>query len=124
MAAVRSRARSVVMSSRLLHRSRLGLAVAAARVPSADASAGTTENLLVNGNAELQACTRDWTAQTSVPGWRVVRGAASVLCYAAFDFTGQTPATRSDEPAGKALFGAPGVDPEMEQVVDVAAAGA
>ena len=107
-----------------LQSSWLGLVIAAMLVPSAPASAGTTQNLLVNGNAELQSCTRDWTAQTSVPGWRVVRGAASVLCYAAFGFTGQTPATPADKPAGKALFGAPGADTEMEQVVDVSAAGA
>ena len=75
------------MGSSILHRFLLGLAVAAPLVP---AAAETTENLLVNGDAELQSCTRDWTAQTSVPGWQVLRGAASVLCYSAFDFTGQS----------------------------------
>ena len=112
------------MASGRLHRFWLGLAISGLLVPSVAASAGTTQNLLVNGDAELQPCTKDWTAQTSIPGWRVVRGAASVLCYAAFDFTGQTPATPVDVPAGKALFGAPGADTEMEQIVDVAAASA
>ncbi|HEY4039126.1 MAG TPA: hypothetical protein VGM15_09925, partial [Burkholderiaceae bacterium] len=51
----------------------------------------TTGNLLVNGDAESHRCTDDWTAQTPVPGWRVVRGAASVLCYSAFGHAQETP---------------------------------
>ena len=34
-----------------------------------------TGNLLLNGDAELHRCTKDWTAQTPVPGWRVHRPA-------------------------------------------------
>jgi hypothetical protein len=70
------------------------------------ANASTSANLLVNGDAELQVCTNDWTVQTSIPGWHVVRGAASVLCYSAFNFAQVTPITPSNVPAGKALFGA------------------
>src|SRR5271167_897480 len=89
------------------------------------ASAGEkTRNLLINGDAELQLCTNDWDAQTSVPGWRVLRGAASVLCYSAFGLAEETPVLPTNLPAGQALFGAPGADTEMEQVVDVAAAAA
>jgi hypothetical protein len=89
------------------------------------ASAGeTTQNLLVNGDAEMQLCTGDWVAQSSVPGWRVLRGAASVLCYSAFGLAGETPSLPTNLPAGRALFGAPGADTEMEQVVDVAGAAA
>ncbi|HEX4160317.1 MAG TPA: alkaline phosphatase family protein [Rhizomicrobium sp.] len=112
------------MGASRLRRYGLALAVAAGVFRSAGAGAGTTPNLLVNGDAELQSCTKDWTAQTSIPGWRVVRGAASVLCYSAFKFTGQTLITPPHKPGGKALFGAPGADTEMEQIVDVAAAGA
>ena len=84
------------------------------------AHAATSPNLIVNGDAELHRCTRDWTAQTPVPGWRVVRGAASVLCYAAFDFTGKAPVTPPYvRLAGKALFAAPGADTAIEQEVDV-----
>lgn len=93
-------------------------------VASAAGQAGTTPNLLANGDAELQLCTRDWTAQTSVPGWRVLRGAASVLCYSAFQFTGESPATPQGQPIGNALFAAPGADAAIEQVVDVTAAAA
>jgi Phosphoesterase family len=89
------------------------------------ANAGeTTQNLLINGDAELRLCTNDWDAQTSVPKWRVLRGAASVLCYSAFGLAGETPVLPKNLPAGQALFGAPGADTEMEQVVDVAAAAA
>jgi len=98
----------------------LGLVVAL--IQPAIANANTSANLLVNGNAELQLCTNDWTAQTSVPGWRVIRGAVSVLCYSAFNFTNVTPATPSNVPAGNALFAAPGADTAMDQSVDVSAA--
>jgi Phosphoesterase family len=86
------------------------------------APARTTDNLLVNGNAEVQRCTNDWTAQTSIPGWRVTRGAASVLCYSAFTLGAETPITPSGGARGKALFAAPGADTAMEQMVDVGAA--
>ena len=79
---------------------------------------------MVNGDAELQRCTNDWTAQSSVPGWRVLRGAASVLCYSAFEFTQETPVTPSNMSAGDALFAAPGADTAMEQSVDVSTASA
>jgi hypothetical protein len=98
----------------------LGLVVVL--IQPASANANTSANLLVNGDAELQLCTNDWTAQTSIPGWRVIRGAASVLCYSAFNFTNVTPVTPSNVPAGKALFAAPGADTAMEQSVDVSAA--
>jgi hypothetical protein len=81
--------------------------------------AATTQNLLINGDAELHRCTRDWTAQTPVPGWRVVRGAVSVLCYSAFAFAHETLATPSAPPAGDALFSGIGADAAMEQTVDI-----
>jgi hypothetical protein len=104
-----------------------GLLVALLRQGTATAgttSGTTSENLVVNGNAEGQRCTDDWTAQTSIPGWRVTRGAAAVLCYAAFRFTGETPVVPKGAPAGDALFAAPGADTAMEQIVDVGAAAA
>jgi len=100
------------------------LAFAATLIQPAVANASTSGNLLVNGNAELQLCTNDWTAQTSVPGWRVIRGAASVLCYSAFNLAQVKPVTPSNAAAGEALFGAPGADTAMEQSVDVSAAAA
>jgi hypothetical protein len=105
--------------------SRIAAGAVAAVMLVTPASAGeTTPNLLLNGDAELQLCTNDWDAQTSVPGWRVLRGAASVLCYSAFALAKETPVLPTNLPPGHALFGAPGADTEMEQVVDVAAAAA
>jgi len=98
------------------------LGLVAGLLQQAAANASTSGNLLVNGNAELQLCTNDWTAQTSIPGWRVIRGAASVLCYSAFKFANVTPVTPSNIPAGNALFAAPGADTAMQQSIDVSAA--
>src|ERR1700741_3591397 len=84
--------------------------LSAALIRAALAGAPVTANLLVNGDAEAQRCTDDWTAQTSVPGWRVTRGAASVLCYSAFGYTGELPVLPATGSAGRALFTAPGTD--------------
>src|SRR5215470_10792071 len=114
------------MCKRRFHRSWLALvlSLAAALFQAAPVSAQTTPNLLVNGDAEVHRCTNDWTAQTSIPGWRVVRGAASVLCYSAFNFARERPVTPTNMPAGNALFGAPGADTAIEQIVDVSGAAA
>jgi hypothetical protein len=90
------------------------------RIGGADELAGG--NLLVNGDAEAHRCTADWTAQTPVPGWRVIRGAASVLCYDAFGWTGESPVLPSGAAAGRALFAGPGIDSAIEQTVEVRAA--
>src|SRR5215469_4503350 len=96
--------------------------LSAALVRAALAGTPVTANLLVNGDAEAQRCTDDWTAQTSVPGWRVTRGAASVLCYSAFGYTGEIPVLPTTGAAGKALFTAPGTDTAMKQSVYISAA--
>ena len=98
------------------------IGLAAALIRAALAGTPVTSNLLVNGDAEAQRCTEDWTAQTSVPGWRVTRGAASVLCYSAFRYTGEMPILPTSGSAGNALFTAPGADTAMEQSVDISAA--
>jgi hypothetical protein len=108
----------------------VGVFFLASSVPCAAQDLGG--NLLVNGDAEAHRCTSDWTAQSPVPGWRVVRGAASVLCYDAFastvgrgaaaNETGVRPDLPGDAAAGNALFAAPGIDSAMEQTVDVRAA--
>ena len=83
------------------------------------ASAITTPNLLVNGNAELGLCTNDWTAQSTVAGWNVLRGAASTLCYSAFTTAMDQPVLPKVGTPGMALFAAPGADTAMNQTVDV-----
>jgi hypothetical protein len=116
----------VVMSKIKLHGTTLAflLGLVAAFSQATAAREGTTDNLLVNGDAELHRCTDDWTAQTPVPGWRVLRGAASVLCYSAFSAARETPQLPANAAAGKALFAAPGADTAMEQIVNVSAASA
>jgi hypothetical protein len=106
-----------------MHRNRLRhFCIVTALIGEAVAGTPVTPNLLVNGDAETQSCTADWTAQTSVPGWRVTRGAASVLCYSAFSYAGEAPVLPTSGSAGEALFTAPGPDTAMEQSVDVSAA--
>jgi hypothetical protein len=100
------------------------LSVVASLAQATTATFTTTENLVRNGNAESHRCTDDWSAQTPVPGWRVLRGAASVLCYSAFKVAQESPKLPASAPAGKALFAAPGADTAIEQVIDVAAASA
>src|SRR6266853_699501 len=110
------------MSTNRFHPLCIIFGLSAGLIREALASTPVTPNLLANGDAETQRCTRDWTAQTSVPGWRVTRRAASVLCYSAFNYTGETPALPTSGSAGEALFTAPGADTAMEQSVDVSAA--
>src|ERR1700693_1256069 len=110
------------MSTNPFHQFCIIFGLSAALIREALGSTPVTPNLLVNGDAEAQRCTHDWTAQTSVPGWRVTRGAASVLCYSAFNYTDQVPVLPSSASAGEALFTAPGADTAMEQTVDVSAA--
>ena len=110
------------MSTNRFHQFCIIFGLSAALIREALGSTPVTPNLLVNGDAEAQRCTHDWTAQTSVPGWRVTRGAASVLCYSAFNYTSQVPVLPSSASAGEALFTAPGADTAMEQTVDVSAA--
>ncbi len=107
------------------HRGSLALLVLATGLsPLSFASAvtQTTPNLLINGNAELQNyCTSDWTAQSTIVGWHVLRGAASTLCYSAFSYANETPVLPPNGTAGNALFGSPGADTAMDQDVDVSA---
>jgi len=90
--------------------------------PAQSVTAATTGNLLQNGDAETHLCTDDWTTQTPIPGWQVVRGAASVMCWSAFGYMNETPTLPSDATPGNALFAAPGADTAMEQLVDVSSA--
>lgn len=50
------------------------------------ASAGSSGNLLVNGNGESGACTTDWSAVNTVPGWTVTQGNPSIVCYSIGSF--------------------------------------
>ncbi|WP_159050349.1 alkaline phosphatase family protein [Streptomyces cellostaticus] len=83
-------------------------------------AAGSSGNLIVNGDAEAGGhCTDDWAAATTVPGWTTQAGGVDVMCHTAGSFglpgDGSSP--------GKAFFG-PGNfgDGSMAQTVDVSSA--
>lgn len=91
-------------------------------VPGPAQAAGSSGNLIVDGDAETGGhCTGDWAAAGTVPGWTVEAGGLDVMCYSAGSFglpsDGRTP--------GKAFFG-PGNfgDGAMTQTVDVSSAAA
>jgi len=52
----------------------------------ASAQAAASGNLIVGADAEAGKCTGDWNAVTTVPGWTVVRGNPSVVCYSIASF--------------------------------------
>src|ERR1700720_2768168 len=64
----------IIMPTSRVHQFCILFGLSALLIGEALASTPVTPNLLVNGDAEAQRCTVDWTAQTSVPGWRVTRG--------------------------------------------------
>ncbi|WP_438296148.1 alkaline phosphatase family protein [Streptomyces sp. HUAS TT7] len=85
-------------------------------------AAGSSGNLIVNGDAEAGGyCTDDWAAATTVPDWTAQAGGVNVMCHTAGSF-----GLPSDGNApGKAFFG-PGNfgDGSMSQTVDVSSAAA
>ncbi|MFC5741156.1 alkaline phosphatase family protein [Dyella tabacisoli] len=84
------------------------------------AAASTSGNLLVGADGEAAACTSDWNAVTTVPGWTVLQGNPSVVCYTAASF-----ATPSTPARGKAFIAdGPYGDSALSQRVDVSAASA
>ncbi|MGW7002964.1 alkaline phosphatase family protein [Streptomyces sp. NPDC054933] len=96
----------------------LGALIVSAPAPAQ--AAGSSGNLIVNGDAEAGGyCTNDWGAATTVPGWTTEAGGPDVMCYTAGSF-----GLPSDGKApGKAFFG-PGNfgDGAMTQTVDVSSA--
>ncbi|MBF9070727.1 alkaline phosphatase family protein [Streptacidiphilus fuscans] len=100
----------------------LGTLIVATPAPAqaAGSAAGSSGNLIVNGDAEAGGfCSNDWSAATTVPGWTVQSGGINVMCQSVGSFgypsDGNTP--------GKAFF-APGNfgDGSMSQNVDVSSA--
>ena len=81
-------------------------------------AATTSANLILDGDANAGYCTTDWTAATTVPGWKVVSGSPDVVCSSAGSFG--YPAGATADPA----FFAPGNqgDGSVAQTVDVSSA--
>jgi len=82
------------------------------------AFARTSGNLLVNGDGETGNCTADWNAVTTVPGWTVVKGSPTLLCYSIGGFT--TPG--SPAPGTAFIADGPYGDSGLVQTVDVRSA--
>lgn len=83
-----------------------------------DARAVTSQNLIVNGDAEVAACTADWKAVTTIPGWTVTKGSPSIVCYSIASF-----ATPNNASGGKSFFAdGPYGDSAITQTIDLSAA--
>ena len=84
----------------------------------APAFAGTSANLLVDGDGEAGTCTSDWSDVNTVPGWTVTQGSPSIVCYAIGSFS--TPGNAS---GGNAFIAdGPYGDSALRQNVDVSSA--
>jgi len=83
-----------------------------------NAHAASSVNLIVNGNGETGLCTTDWNAVKTVPGWTVLLGNPSVVCYSIASFT-----TPSSPAAGNAFIAdGPYGDSALMQTVNVSSA--
>lgn len=82
------------------------------------AHAANSGNLIVNGGGETGLCTTDWNAVKTVPGWQVLLGNPSLICYSAASFT-----TPSSPAAGNAFISdGPYGDSALMQSIDVSSA--
>lgn len=74
-------------------------------------------NLIVGGDGEAGACVDDDAAVTTLPGWTVVKGNPSLLCYVA----GKYGVPKNGEPGRAFLAGGPYGESEVAQVINVSA---
>jgi hypothetical protein len=84
------------------------------------ALAAGSGNLIVNGNGESGRCTADWKAVTTVPGWQVVLGNPSLVCYAVASFNTPSVAQQGNAFLANGPYG----DSVLMQTIDVSSAGA
>jgi hypothetical protein len=88
-------------------------------LPCGSVSATTSANLLLGGDGEAGACTSDWKAVTTVPGWTTVQGNPAIVCYSIASFS--TPGALAQ---GNAFIAdGPYGDSALMQTIDVSAAG-
>lgn len=101
---------------------RLGLApICALLLAISPASlAANSANLIVNGGGETGLCATDWAAVKTVPGWQVLLGNPTLVCYTTAGFS-----TPSSPAAGKAFIAdGPNGDSALMQSIDVSSAAA
>lgn len=85
---------------------------------SALSQAQTSGNLIVNGGGETGLCATDWYAVKTVPGWQVLLGNPTLVCYSVASFT-----TPSSPAAGKAFISdGPYGDSALAQTINVSSA--
>ncbi|MBV8465178.1 MAG: hypothetical protein JO218_04460 [Burkholderiales bacterium] len=96
---------------------RLAMAVACAGSLGMAHAAGSG-NLIVNGDGETGLCSTDWKAVKTVPGWQVLLGSPTLMCYSVASFT------KPASPASGNAFIADGPygDSALMQTVDVSSA--
>ena len=83
------------------------------------ANAYTSGNLLADGDGEPARCTSDWNAVTTVPGWTVVQGNPSVVCYSVAGFS-----TPGGAHGNAFIADGPYGDSALLQSVDISSAAA
>ena len=94
------------------------LLVAWVAAPFGAALADNSPNLLIDGGGESGACTSDFKSVTTVPGWTVLYGSPSVVCYSSSTF-----ATPSSLAAGNGFIAAgPYGNSAISQTVNVSSA--
>lgn len=80
--------------------------------------AANSGNLIVNGDGETGLCTTDWNAVKTVPGWKVLLGNPSLMCYSVASFK-----TPSSPAAGNAFISdGPYGDSALMQTINVSSA--
>ena len=80
--------------------------------------AANSGNLIVNGGGETGVCATDWYAVKTVPGWQVLLGNPTLVCYSVASFS-----TPTSPAAGKAFIAdGPYGDSALMQTIDVSSA--
>jgi len=82
--------------------------------------AANSGNLIVNGDGETGLCATDWKAVKTVPGWQVLLGNPSLVCYSVASFS------KPSSPAAGNAFIADGPygDSALMQSINVSSAAA
>ncbi|MQR02147.1 hypothetical protein GEV47_15835 [Glaciimonas sp. GS1] len=82
------------------------------------AHATSSGNLIVNGGGETGLCATDWKAVKTVPGWQVLLGSPTLVCYSVASFK-----TPSSPAAGNAFIAdGPYGDSALMQNINVSSA--
>jgi hypothetical protein len=109
---------STPLAGRIL-KTALGCIAGMALLASAGAvHAAGSGNLIVNGGGETGLCATDWKAVKTVPGWQVLLGNPTLVCYSVASFT-----TPSAPAAGNAFIAdGPYGDSALMQTINVSSA--